>query len=128
MVKPNLSNYLTLIKYNVDKVANINSQLSGKLKPSTQNRLLRERLMYKNKIKHYLLKIKNMGQGTIILIRFRLVNLDSSLPCDEMFARYVNITKDEAKQLLELNYKGLGKNIEILEIKEIPTSIFKVEL
>lgn len=121
MVGYNLSNYLTLIKYNLDKIANINSQLSGNLKPSTQNRLLRERSMCKNKIRHYLLKIKNLGQGNIIDIKFRLEG-------NIMYAKYVNITKDEATQLLKLNYRFLGKQIEILEIKEIITSIFNVEL
>lgn len=72
----------------------------------------------KGKLKDYLEKVKNAGQGNIIKITYEILEYDRKYT-----STYINISKEDAKSLLEFRYMVKGLNIKILEIKESFTKI-----
>lgn len=71
----------------------------------------------KAKLKDYLEKVKNAGKGNIVYIEYIILDNNRTYQ-----STYVNISKEDAKSLLEFVYMVKGINIKILEIRETYTS------
>lgn len=71
----------------------------------------------KAKLKDYLEKVKNAGKGNIVYIEYIILDNNRTYQ-----STYVNISKEDAKSLLEFVYMVKGINIKILEIRETFTS------
>lgn len=66
-------------------------------------------------------------QGNVIRIRYKYQTKDTK-EYKENEALLVNLTKEEAKEVLTLGFGMKGYNIEIIEIIEIPTFLSKGKL
>lgn len=75
----------------------------------------------KRRLKDFKSRLDKKLKGTISTVKFKYVNSDGR----EMVAEqtFVNLTEQEIKDALELGAILENASIEILEIKEIPTSI-----
>lgn len=76
----------------------------------------------KRKLKDFKNRLDRKLKGTISTVKFKYVNYSNGR---EMVAEqtFVNLTQQEIKDALELGAILENASIEILEIKEIPTSI-----
>lgn len=80
------------------------------------------------KKRNFLLNLfKGKIQGNVIRIRYKYQTKDTK-EYKEDEALLVNLTKEEAKEILTLGFSIKGYNIEILEIIEIPTFLSKGKL
>lgn len=75
----------------------------------------------KRRLKDFKSRLDKKLRGTISTVKFKYVNSDGR----EMLAEqtFVNLTQQEIQDALELGATLENASIEILEIKEIPTSI-----
>lgn len=75
----------------------------------------------KRRLKDFKSRLDKKLRGTISTVKFKYVNSDGH----EMLAEqtFVNLTQQEIQDALELGATLENASIEILEIKEIPTSI-----
>lgn len=75
----------------------------------------------KRRLKDFKSRLDKKLRGTISTVKFKYVNSDGR----EMIAEqtFVNLTQQEIQDALELGATLENASIEILEIKEIPTSI-----
>lgn len=75
----------------------------------------------KRRLKDFKSRLDKKLKGTISTVKFKYVNSDRR----EMIAEqtFVNLTQQEIHDALELGATLENASIEILEIKEIPTSI-----
>lgn len=75
----------------------------------------------KRRLKDFKSRLDKKLKGTISTVKFKYVNSDGR----EMIAEqtFVNLTQQEIHDALELGATLENASIEILEIKEIPTSI-----
>lgn len=75
----------------------------------------------KRRLKDFRSRLDKKLKGTISTVKFKYVNSDGR----EMLAEqtFVNLTQQEIQDALELGATIENASIEILEIKEIPTSI-----
>lgn len=75
----------------------------------------------KRRLKDFRSRLDKKLKGTISTVKFKYVNSDGR----EMLAEqtFVNLTQQEIHDALELGATIENASIEILEIKEIPTSI-----
>lgn len=89
--------------------------------------LTKRRHIANNKLKGYLLKFHQLGQGTILSIKFSAMKENEFKVPSIKVKYYINLTKEEGNSLLLLWAKQKKLKIEILEIEEILTSnIYKV--
>ena len=90
------------------------------------NSLNRRAKMNLDKYKFYENKLKDYGMGNVVTVSFILVplNMSTHLEIGDRFrATYVNVTKEEAKQLVEL-YASINNSKAIIkELEEINTQI-----
>lgn len=89
--------------------------------------LTKRRHIANNKLNGYLLKFHQLGQGTILSLKFKVITENEFKVPPVKVKYYINITKEEGKTLLLLWAKQKRLKIEILEIEEILTSnLYKV--
>lgn len=123
MVKPkiNVNDLKDKILSILSEINRLNIELNKDIPISKRSKLTRLLSFNKSKLKDYLRKLNDLGKGNIIEIKYSLMG-------ETYIAKYTNISKDDAIELL--NFKALiyNKEIKILEINDIPTSINKIIL
>lgn len=105
----------------LSEINRLNRELNKDISISKRSKLTRLLSFNKSKLKDYLRKLNDFGKGNIIEIKYSLMD-------ETYIAKYTNISKDDAIELL--NFKALiyNKEIKILEINDITTSINRIIL
>lgn len=101
-------------------IGDLNSLMKAQASANTYGKtqeISRRIALCKAKLKDYLEKVKNAGKGNIIYIEYIILDNNRTYQ-----STYVNISKEDAKNLLEFIYRVKGINIKILEIRETFTS------
>lgn len=114
------------LKSLIQRIQSIIADLNGLYKASKSpanygksQEINRRITLCKGKLRDYLEKVNNAGQGNIIIITYEILEHDNR----KYTSTYINISKEDAKNLLEFRYMVKGLNIKILEIKETFTKI-----
>lgn len=123
MVKPknNVSELRDKILSILSDIDMINKELMKNIPISKKNKLSRLLSFNKSKLTSYMLKLMDLGTGNIVNIKFALDD-------ETYIATYTNISSDNAMEILKFKALMSHKEIKILEIKDIPTSINKIIL
>lgn len=119
MVKP--INIKSLIQRVHSIIADLNNLIKASKSPANYGKsqeINRRIILCKGRLRDYLEKVKNAGQGNIISITYEILEDNR-----KYLSTYINISKEDAKSLLEFRYMVKGLNIRILEIKETFTKI-----
>lgn len=117
------------VKYLISRVKEHNNLLDNltKAKRETRNKTLSYKLstrigLLSEKRRHYLKLLRHKGEGTLIQARYTISNGEIP-PTEEKNIAFVNITKDDARDLLNFWAELSNSKIEILEIKEIEIKV-----
>lgn len=119
----------------INKVKDISEEVNSEriqlnnpsLTPGKECQLRRSIALKQNKLKDYVNKVAHFGKGDIVKIIFEIYD-EYHNRYDRYKATYVNISIDDAKDLLTFQYMIKGKEIKILETEKIPTSINRLVL
>ena len=124
-------NYIiTQLKLIQDQINLENVKYTGYLKSNLRGKAQASHVHLKNLLKkrNFLLNLfRGKIQGNVIRIRYKYQTKDTK-EYKEDEALLVNLTKEEAKEVLTLGFSLKGYNIEILEIIEILTFLSKGKL
>lgn len=107
------------VKYLISRIREQNTLLDTLTNNmfSTRNLAIRDKLKYRinavsEKRKHYLKQLRHKGEGTIIQVKYKV----SDSEVKNM--NFINLTKEDARDLMEFWAEVNGTKLEILEIKE----------
>lgn len=124
-------NYIiTQLKLIQDQINLENVKYTGYLKSNLRGKAQASQVHLKNLLKkrNSLLNLfRDKLLGKVIQIRYRYQSKDTGIYKEDQ-ALLVNLSKEEAKEILTWGFMRKGYNIEILEIVEIQTFLSKGKL
>lgn len=114
--KRTLRDLIDRLKNDIHLLKSINYQLSQQLTPGKRQSLLKDQVYKESRIKSSIQKIDNLFNGNIITITFQ--DKDSG----EIFKSvYTNVSQGEVKEYVTFLARLKGREISILEIKDVNT-------
>jgi hypothetical protein len=114
--KRTLRDLIDRLKYDIQLLSSINYQLSQQLTPGKRQSLLKDQVYKESRIKSSIQKIDNLFNGNIVTITFQ--DKDSG----EIFKSvYTNVSQEEVKEYVTFLARLKGREISILEIKDVNT-------
>lgn len=114
--KRTLRDLIDRLKYDIQLLNSINYQLSQQLTPGKRQSLLKDKVYKESRVKSSIQKIDNLFNGNIVTITFQ--DKDSG----EIFKSvYTNVSREEVKEYVTFLARLKGREISILEIKDVNT-------
>ena len=117
------------VKYLISRIREQNTLLDTLTNNrfSTNNLAIRDKLKSRintvsEKRKHYLKQLRHKGEGTIIQVKYTISN-DTQPSTEPKNMNFINLTKEDARDLMEFWAEVNGSKLEILEIKEIEIKV-----
>lgn len=118
------------VKYLISRIKEHSTMLENLInaKRSTNNISVRyklsSRIGHLNEKRNYYLKLlRHKGEGTLVQVRYTSFNDKSSEGTKEKTLSFVNISKDDARDLIQFWGDLSESTLEILEIKEIEIKV-----
>ena len=105
---------LTKLQEHIDRYKQLYSQLKGCIQPVKRQSLSIQLRISKKRIYSLINEIKALINAPILGIAYKIADIT-------YHARLANMNNSEAVFLLNVMAQSQGYNIEILEIKEVPT-------
>lgn len=114
--KRTLRDLIDRLKNDIHLLKSIHYQLSQQLTPGKRQSLLKDQVYKESRIKSSIQKIDNLFNGNIVTITFQ--DKDSG----EIFKSvYTNVSQEEVKEYVTFLARLKGREISILEIKDVNT-------
>lgn len=114
--KRTLRDLIDRLKYDIQLLNSINYQLSQQLTQGKRQSLLKDKVYKESRVKSSIQKIDNLFNGNIVTITFQ--DKDSG----EIFKSvYTNVSQEEVKEYVTFLARLKGREISILEIKDVNT-------
>lgn len=114
--KRTLRDLIDRLKNDIHLLKSIHYQLSQQLTPGKRQSLLKDQVYKESRIKSSIQKIDNLFNGNIVTITFQ--DKDSR----EIFKSvYTNVSQEEVKEYVTFLARLKGREISILEIKDVNT-------
>ena len=114
--KRTLRDLIDRLKHDIQLLNSINYQLSQQLTRGKRQSLLKDKVYKESRIKSSIQKIDNLFNGNIVTITFQ--DKDS----EEIFKSvYTNVSQEEVKEYVTFLARLKGREISILEIKDVNT-------
>lgn len=111
-----LKDLIDRLKNDIHLLKSIHYQLSQQLTPGKRQSLLKDKVYKEGRIKSSIQKIDNLFNGNIVTITFQ--DKDSG----EIFKSvYTNVSQEEVKEYVTFLAILKGREISILEIKDVNT-------
>lgn len=111
-----LKDLIDRLKNDIHLLKSIHYQLSQQLTPGKRQSLLKDKIYKEGRIKSSIQKIDNLFNGNIVTVIFQ--DKDSG----EIFkSTYTNVSPDEVKEYITFLARLKGREISILEIKDVNT-------
>lgn len=111
-----LKDLIDRLKNDIHLLKSIHYQLSQQLTPGKRQSLLKDKVYKESRVKSSIQKIDNLFNGNIVTITFQ--DKDSG----EIFKSvYTNVSPEEVKEYITFLARLKGREISILEIKDVNT-------
>lgn len=131
MVKPiSIKELIISLQENYKSISKTNLEYNKALKNNHKGFIQSYQVHLKNLLKkrNSLLNLfRDKVRGKVIQIRYRYQHKDTGIPKEDQ-ALLVNLSQEEAKEILTWGFMVKGYTIEILEIVEIQTFLSKGKL
>ena len=131
MVKPiSIKELIISLQENYKSISKTNLEYNKAIKNNRKGFIQSYHVHLKNLLKkrNSLLNIfRDKVRGKVIQIRYRYQSKDTGISKEDQ-ALLVNLSKEEAKEILTWGFMMKGYTIKILEIVEIPTFLSKGKL
>lgn len=111
-----LKDLIDRLKNDIYLLKSIHYQLSQQLTPGKKQSLLKDKVYKESRIKSSIQKIDNLFNGNIVTVTFQ--DKDSG----EIFKSvYTNVSQEEVKEYVTFLARLKGREISIIEIKDVNT-------